>query len=901
MAKKRTEVNTLSKYADIDIPYRKFILENGLTLLVHEDHKAPIVSVSVWYHVGSKNEKPGKTGFAHLFEHLMFNGSENFNDDYFQTMEKIGATDLNGTTNEDRTNYFQNVPVSALDVALWMESDRMGHLLGAIDQAKLDEQRGVVKNEKRQYDNEPYGIAEELIVKATYPQGHPYSWPVIGSMADLDSASVEDVHEWFKNYYGAANAVITIAGDITPETALEKVNKFFGHIPAGDPIARHKVWIAKRTETQRQVVHDRVPQARIIKIWNVPQWGVKDTTYLDLVADILGSGKNSRLYKRLVYDEQIATSISVYTVLKEIAGQFIIEADAKPGVDLNVIEKAINEELERFIKAGPTAKELAMIKTQYFSRFIRGVERIGGFGGKSDILSHCEVIAGSADFYKTLHGWIKKAAGSSLKLTAKKWLSQGDYILSILPYEEYSVTPSEVDRTKIPEAGVAPDVVFPQLQRAVLSNGLKVVLAERHSVPVVNFNLVLDAGFAADQFTLPGTAALAMAMIDEGTKKRNSLKISEELALAGAYLAAGSSLDTSSVRLSALKANLDKSLEIYADVILNPSFPEADFQRLKKQQLIGIQQEKVTPVQMALRVFPKYLYGHNHAYGNPLTGSGTEESVAKMTRKHIVDFYKEWFKANNATLIVVGDTTLKEITPKLEKLFKGWKKGTVKKKNIEKAELPAKPAVYLMDRPGSQQSIVIAGHITLPSGNPNEIAIQTLNNILGGGFISRLNLNIREDKHWSYGANSFLLGARGNRPFIVYSSVQSDKTAETMIEFTKELKDIIKKRPVTEEEFSKNRANQVLELPGLWETAGAVLGSVTNIVNYNLADDHYSTYAGRVKSLKLEDVRKITPEVIKPDNLTWIIVGDMKQIESGIRKLKFGQITVIDSDGNILK
>jgi len=901
MAKKSADLKTTAKYADIEIPYEKFILENGLTLLVHEDHKAPIVSVSVWYHVGSKNEKLGKTGFAHLFEHLMFNGSENFNDDYFQTMEKIGATDLNGTTNEDRTNYFQNVPVSALDVALWMESDRMGHLLGAIDQAKLDEQRGVVKNEKRQYDNEPYGIAEELIVKSTYPQGHPYSWPVIGSMEDIDSASVEDVHEWFKKYYGAANAVITIAGDITPDLALSKVKKFFGHIPAGDPIARHKVWVAKRTETQKQIVHDRVPQARIIKVWNVPQWGDVDTTYLDLAADILGSGKNSRLYKRLVYDEQIATSISVYTVLKEIAGQFIIEADAKPGVELDVIENAINEELNRFIKTGPTLKEIERIKTQYFSRFIRGVERIGGFGGKSDILSHCEVIAGSADFYKVLHNRIKNAAANDLKEAAKKWLSDGEYNLSILPYPEFSVSEPEVDRKKIPEAGEAPDVVFPELQRAVLSNGLKIVLAERHSVPVVNFNLVLDAGFAADIYTLPGTASLAMAMIDEGTKKRNSLQISEELALMGAYLSAGSSLDTSSVRLSALKANLDKSLEIFADVVLNPVFPESDFQRLKKQQLIGIQQEKVTPIHMALRVFPKYLYGNGHAYGNPLTGSGTEESVTQMKRKHIVDFYKEWFKANNATLIVVGDTTLKEITPKLEKLFKGWKKGELKKKNIEKVKLPEKPVVYIMDRPGSQQSIVIAGHVTLPSANKNEIAIQTLNNILGGGFISRLNLNIREDKHWSYGANSFLLGARGNRPFIVYSSVQSDKTAETMVEFAKELKDIMKKRPVTKEEFSKNRANQVLELPGLWETAGAVLGSVTNIVNYNLSDDHYRTYANRVKMLKLDDVISITPEVLKPDNLTWIVVGDIKQIEAAIRKLKFGEIRIIDSDGNIIK
>lgn len=901
MPGKKPESVQNEKYVDIEIPYEKFILENGLTLLVHEDHKAPIVSVSVWYHVGSKNEKPGKTGFAHLFEHLMFNGSENFNDDYFQTMEKIGATDLNGTTNEDRTNYFQNVPVSALDVALWMESDRMGHLLGAIDQPKLDEQRGVVKNEKRQYENEPYGVAEELIIKSTYPPGHPYSWPVIGSMEDIDSASVEDVHDWFKVYYGAANAVITLAGDIDSKTALEKIKKYFGDVPAGAPLARHKKWIAKRTGTHRQQVHDRVPQARIIKVWNVPQWGDADSSYLDLVGDVLGSGKNSRLYKRLVYDDQIATSISVYTALKEISGQFIVEADPKPGIELEVVEKALDEELARFLKSGPTEKEIERIKTQYFSRFVRGVERIGGFGGKSDILSHCEVIAGSADYYKVLHNRIKHATANDLVNAARTWLKDGEYVLSILPYPEFSVSEPQVDRTKIPEAGEAPDVIFPKLQRAKLSNGLRIVLAERHSVPVVNFNLVLDAGYSADQFFKPGTANLTMGMLDEGTKKRNSLKISEELALLGAYLSTGSSLDTSSVRLSALKSNLDKSLEIYADIVLNPSFPESDFQRLKKQQLIGIQQEKVTPIQMALRVFPKYLFGKNHAYGNPLTGSGTEESVEAITRKDLVAFYKEWFKLNNATMIVVGDTTLKEITPKLEKLFKNWEKGKLKKKNVAHVDLPEKPTVYLMDRPGSQQSIVIASHVSLPTSNPDEIAVQTLNNVFGGTFISRLNLNIREDKHWSYGASSFLLGARGQRPFIVYTSVQSDKTKDTMIEFLKELKEIVSSRPVTEDEFLKNQANQVLELPGLWETAGSVLGSVTGIVNYNLPDDHYSTYARRVKEMQLKDVIRITPEVIKPDNLTWVVVGDRQQIEAGIRELNFGEIKVIDSDGNEIK
>ena len=416
---------------EIDILYKKFTLDNGLTLLVHEDHKAPIIAVNIWYHVGSKNEKSGRTGFAHLFEHLMFNGSENFNDDYFQSLERVGATNLNGTTNEDRTNYFQNVPISAVDIALWMESDRMGHLLGALDQKKLDEQRGVVQNEKRQYENEPYSVADELIVNATWPAGHPYCHTVIGSMEDLDAASLNNVHEWFKTYYGAANATIVVAGDIDANTALEKVKKFFGDVPSGPPVAHHNVWIAKRTGTQRQQVQDRVPQARIFKVWNVPQWGSIDVTYLDLLSDVLASGKTSRLYKRLVYDDQIATNVNAYLDAREIASQFYIEATAKPGSDLKKVEQAIDEELAKLLKSGPTEKELKRVKTQYKASFIRGIERIGGFGGKSDILAMNQVYGGSPDYYKTTYQWATSATVKDLQKVANDWLSDGVYILEV--------------------------------------------------------------------------------------------------------------------------------------------------------------------------------------------------------------------------------------------------------------------------------------------------------------------------------------------------------------------------------------------------------------------------------------------------------------------------------------
>lgn len=884
--------------AGLDIPYQKFVLSNGLRLIVHEDRKAPIVAVNVWYHVGSKNEKPGKSGFAHLFEHLMFNGSENFNDDYFKTMERIGATDLNGTTNEDRTNYFQNVPTSALDLALWMESDRMGHLLGVVDQARLDEQRGVVQNEKRQGENQPYGVTWELITKSTWPAGHPYSWTVIGSMDDLNAASLDDVKEWFKTYYGAANAVIVVAGDIDAATAKAKVEKYFGDIPSGPPVARHDVWIAKRSGTQRQQVHDRVPQARLYKVWNIPERNANEYDYLDLVTDVMGAGKNSRLYKRLVYDDQICTNVASYVSPREIGSLLYLDATAKPGQDLAKVEKAVDEELAKFLAEGPTPAEMQRVKTQYEAGFIRGIERIGGFGGKSDILAQNEIYAGSPDYYKTTLKRVHEATAQNLQNAAKQWLSDGVYILEVHPFPDYKTTASTVDRTKLPEAGAPPTVKFPDLQRATLANGLQIILAERPSIPMVNFNLMIDAGYASDQFGLPGTASLAMDMLDEGTKKRSSLQISEELAQLGANLGAGSGLDMSTVFLSALKTQLDPSLEIFADVVLNPSFPEADFKRLQKQQIARIQREKVTPIQIALRVFPKLLYGANHAYSNPFTGSGTEDAVNKMTIADLAKFHQTWFKPNNATLVVVGATTMNEIKPKLEKLFAGWKKGEAPKKNLATVAMAAKPTVYLIDRPGSQQSNILAGHIAVPKANPDEFAIEAMNNVLGGDFTSRVNMNLREDKHWSYGASTFVWDARGQRPFLVFAPVQTDKTKESMVEILKELREVTSNRPVTNEEFVKVQTNQALSLPGSWETMASVGGSISNIVTYGYPDNYYQAYEQKIRDLKLNEVSAAAKKIVHPENLVWVVVGDRAKIEAGVRELNFGEVRVIDAEGN---
>jgi zinc protease len=883
-----------------DVPFETFTLDNGLTVIVHEDHKAPIVAVNVWYHVGSKNENPGKTGFAHLFEHLMFNGSENFNDDYFKILERIGATELNGTTWLDRTNYFQNVPTTALDLTLWMESDRMGHMLGAVDQERLDEQREVVKNEKRQGDNQPYADVWNILPPTAYPAGHPYSWDTIGSMDDLNAASLDDVHEWFRTYYGPANAVLVLAGDIDLETAREKVAYYFGDLPSGPPVAKQDVWVAKRNENQRVTIQDRVPQARIYKQWNIPQWGTADIEYLSLVANVLSEGKTSRLYKRLVYDEQIATDVRAWIWPFEISGNMLIMATAQPGGDLEAVEAAIDEELARLIAEGPTEEELIRVKTQQFSEFVRDIEGIGGFGGKSDLLARHMVYGGHPAFYRQRLEWRRTATADDLRNAAADWLSTGELAIAVHPFPELQSAEVGADRSTRPDQGTPPKADFPEIQRATLSNGLEIVLAERHAAPLVEMRLLVDAGYAADTKAPMGTARLALEMLDEGTKRRSALEISDELTMLGAELSTSSNVDQSIVRMSALTQFLDGSLDLFADVVLNPSFPDKELTRLRQQQLALIKREKATPIQMALRVFPKLVYGENHAYSVPFTGSGYEDTVAEIDRDNLVDFHGSWFLPNNSTLVIAGDTTLDEIVPALEKRFAGWKAGEAPAKIIAEVADHANQSIYLIDRPGSEQSVIFAGHLAPPKGNGEEIAIETLNTVLGGDFVSRINMNLREDKGWSYGAGTFIPGARGQRPFVAYAPVQTDKTKESMMELTRELSGIIGDNPPSDDEVARAKDSRTLTLPGQWETVSDVAGSLADLVRFGYSDDYFDTYADQVGGLDLGQVSGAARTLVKPDGLVWVVVGDREKIEDGIHALGYGTLQILDADGNLV-
>ncbi len=884
-----------------DIDYERYVLDNGLTLIVHQDRKAPIVAVNVWYHVGSKDERPGRTGFAHLFEHLMFNGTENYDAEYFEPFDRVGATGQNGTTNFDRTNYFQTVPNTALDLALWMESDRMGHLLGAVTQEKLDEQRDVVKNEKRQGESEPYGKVFEVILRNSYPVGHPYSWETIGSMEDLDAASAEDVQNWFKTWYGPNNATLVVAGDVEPEEVLEKVRLYFGDIPPGPPLTRQEVWIAKRSGTHRQVMQDRVPQARVYRVWNAPQWGSADMDYLELAASALAGGKNSRLYERLGLpgaDRHGCGGLSLCRGNRrpdDALGHG--PSRSRSGTALDALEKAIDEEVARFLEEGPTERELDRVRVQARAGFIRGMERIGGFGGKSDILAENQVFGGDPLAYRASFERLAAATPEAVRDAAGRWMSDGDYVLRILPFEEGTAAAAGADRSVLPMPDTFPEARFPDFERGQLSNGLELIVATRRDVPVVNFNLLLDAGYAADQFGKPGTASLAMGMLDEGTDTRSALEISDELSMLGASIGAGSVLDVSFVTLSTLTETLDASLDLYADVVLRPAFPENEFERLRRQQLAAIQREKVRPISMGLRVLPRLLYGEGHAYDLPLTGSGTEATVAALDVSDLRQFHETWFKPGNGTLIVVGDTDLATIQPRLEALFAGWAPGSVPTKNIAAVSQPKGGQVYLVNRPEAEQTVIFAAQLAPPTANPDEIALQAMNDVLGGDFTSRINMNLREDKNWSYGASTALVAAEGQRPFFVYAPVQTDSTGPAIQEIIAELEAIRGSRPPSLEEVEKVKARTTLSLPGRWETGGAVAGSLGELVRFGLPDDWWSTYSGRVRALEVDDVAAAARTYVLPGNLVWVIVGDLSRIEPEVRALGLGEIEFIDADG----
>ena len=904
----------------VDIAYDGFTLPNGLRVVVHTDRKAPIVAVNIWYHVGSKDEPAGRSGFAHLFEHLMFQASEHHPGEFFDPFRAVGATDQNGTTNTDRTNYFQNVPTTALDMALWMESDRMGHLLGAIDQAALDEQRGVVQNEKRQRENQPYGQVWERMTRALYRPGHPYAHSVIGSMNDLNAASLDDVKQWFHAWYGPNNAVLVLAGDIDVATAKEKVAKYFGHIPAGPTMAQPKVDVARRAQSTREVMQDKVPQPRIYRVWNVPEAGNVELDQLQVLGYVLGGAKSSRLDTRLLHGEKLVDNISAMAGPSQLGSNFYIVATVKQGVDPARVEAIIDEEIARLVAEGPTADELERARTMIRAGFIRGVERIGGFGGKADVLAECTVFEGDPGCFRTQLANYAATTADDIRAVGRKWLGEGSHTIVVEPgertalAEEPAVTPAPFDLPKpdpryraaapavdrsqgVPRTTEFPELKFPALQRATLGNGTQVVLAERHDIPVVQLSYEFHGGYSSDPAGKEGLADFAMDLLDEGAAGIGSLDFANRAESLGASLGAGAAQDGGNAFLSALKENLDESLGLFADMLRRPNFDQGEIDRVRATWIAGIAQQKAQPAGAAMRVLPALLYGADHPYGAP--GSGTEASIAALGRDDLLAFHQRWVRPENATVIVVGDTTLAEIVPLLERHFGDWRGEGPAPAPVAVPEVapPQAPRVYLIDQPGAVQANIFAAQLVPGSRDPGAVRVELANGVIGGDFTARLNMNLREDKHWSYGARSSVGGALGQRRWTVSAPVQIDRTADAMAEIQREVGEFATgQRPPDEAEVERVKAIQTLSLPGAYETAWSVMGAIGGIVRYGRPDDYVVRRKAEVEAATAAQLAEAA-KTIRPGALTWVVVGDLAQTEAPVRALELGTVQVIDADG----
>jgi zinc protease len=690
--------------------------------------------------------------------------------------------------------------------------------------------------------------------------------------------------------------VLVLAGDVSAAEARPLVEKYFADIDSGPPLKHLKAMVPVLAHSTHEIMHDHVPQARLYRSWAVPGRTTLDGARLQLAAAILGSGRNSRLYRELVYKRQIATAVSADYEAHTLASIFTIDAMVRPGSNPAEVSRVIDEVVAKFLAKGPTKAEIARIRTSLNAGLIRGLEQIGGFGGKAVTLARSELYGGSPEFWRVRLGWLNSATAGEIEATANEWLGKGNYQLDVLPYDDYQTVVTDADRSKIPYPTTMPELKFPDIERARLKNGVEVVLAERHTVPIVNIAIQFDAGYAADFGAKLGTAGFTLAMLDEGTGRRDALEISEEAELLGARIRTASTLDTSRANLNALKDNLDDSMELFADIVRNPAFEVEEMERLRPRLLAAIQQEKAQPVGIALRELPPLLYGKDHAYGIPFRGTGTEESIQSITRDDLQNFQNDWLRPDNATIFVVGDTSMSEMLPLLNKYFGNWKAPSSAKpvKNIAEVEVAAKAKIYLVDKPGSPQSLILAGHIAPPAGADNSLIITAMNNVIGGDFTARINMDLREAKSWSYGARTIIFGARGQRPYLVYAPVQTDRTADSIDAILLQFDTYLASDRTRPEELNRVVKNETRSLPGQYETGAAVLGTMLSNARYGRPDDYVLTLTDQFEAMTIEQLDAAADEVLRPHQMIWLIVGDLAEIEDSIRALDIAEVEILE-------
>ncbi len=891
------------------INIKEYKLKNGLTVLLHQDHTVPIVAVNLWYHVGSKNEAPGRTGFAHLFEHMMYQGSKNYVDGW-RAVDELGGN-VNGTTDEDRTYYFEAIPSNFLERTLYMEADRMGNLLDAMDQAKLDNQRDVVKNERRfRVDNVPYGSASERIGEVMYPEGHPYHHSVIGSMADLSAASLDDVKAFFRQYYVPNNTVLVLSGDFNEAQARGWIQKYFGPIKRGGPITRPNIPQPQLSGIVRKQYEDPFAQLSAVNlVWEgVPQYSADDAA-LGILGSILSGGRGSRLQSSLVFGKDpIAQSIFARNNVSEMGGLFEIRATVRFGKSLEEVEKQINTEIERLKKDGVTADEINRAVTARTTQAIFGLERDLGKGGR--IADYAGYLNKPNYFQADLDRYAK-VTPEDIKRVANKYLIANHLVLSFVPSatparpaaaDQPASTQSKKKDTALiakqdamlPKAGPDPKFKLPPVEKTKLSNGMNLWVVESHRLPIVSMDLVINAGGTLDSADKSGVASMTASMLNQGTKTRSALDISNGLQAIGTQIGSNASWDSTGVSMQAITPNLDKALDFYADIVSNASFPNSEFTALKARAMGGFRQRRASNTAVAGIVYDKVLYG-DQTYGRQLGGS--EKTVQAISRDDLVKFYNDHYRPNNSTLIVVGDVRMAAIKARLETAFSGWKPGGVSLGGVSEQKMIAKPAIYLVDKPGAAQSSVSIGQVGLDRSNPDYYAVQVMNAILGGGSTGRLNMNLREDKGYTYGASSRFTYRRGAGPFSASSEIQTISTKEAVQEFLKELNGIRGSRPITPTELEVNKQSFIRRFPAGFETVGGISNQLANLVTYGLPDTYFNDYISKINAVTIDDVNRVANKYLDPSKMAIVIVGDRKVVEAGLKELGL-PVIYVDTDGN---
>ncbi len=902
------------------IQFEKYALPNGLEVILSRDARLPMVAVNLWYHVGPANEEPGRTGFAHLFEHMMFQRSKNVPEDsHFKLLEGAGASDINGTTDFDRTNYFQTLPSNQLELALWLESDRMGWLLDTVTLGSFMNQQDVVRNERRQsVENRPYGMAEEELFHQLFPKEHPYYASVIGSHADIQAATLDNVKSFFKQYYTPNNASLAIVGDFDPAETKKLVEKYFGSLKRGADAPKVNVKTPAITAERRATVKDRIELPQVTMAWITSPIFTSGDADLMVAAQALGGGKSSRLYKSLVYDKQIAQEVSASQYSLTLGSVFTIQAKARPGHTAEELEKAIEAELEALRTTGPDAAEIERAVNTLETGIVSGLERLGGFGGVADRLNmYNHHLKDPAYLPKDIariravnQASVKKVASEQLKNSARVVVQcvpgEPDFGAPVAtpaaPSEEMaksgseSVNPSEAWRATQPGAGTARALNLPTPQTATLANGLTLMLTNRPGLPLAAAALVVRAGSDATPVASPGIASFTAEMLEEGTATRSSAQIADEAARLGATVNTFSGTDATTVSTASLKKNFGQALALMADVAVNPAFPAAEVERRKAARIADLAEERDNPGRVARACARVALYGGTHPYGlNPL---GTEESIKATTRESLQGFWKANYAPNNSALVVAGDITMDELKPMAEKAFGAWAKGETKAAPLPEPK-PTAARLILVDKPGAAQTSVSVVTLAVSRNTPDYPTLEVLNNAFGGLFSSRINMNLREEHGYTYGAGSgFRLTRRGPGYFSIGSGIRTDVTAEAIGEIVKEI-DRIVKEPLSAEEMALAKDSYVRSLPGTFETNAGAAGGFSEIFTYDLGAGYFTKLPGRIDAVTAEAALAAAKARFTPGSFKFVCVGDLSKTREKLEALKLGGVEVRNTDASI--